>query len=46
MKKLMRWFDKWLPVVWGMLWLFIITAASVGATIWIVKWIASLLGVM
>lgn len=49
MKKLDAWMDKLgdiMPVIWGVLWIVIITLVSTGLTIWSVKWVLTLLGVM
>lgn len=35
-----------LPVVWGVLWMFIVTAGSIVAAIWVVQLFLSLVGVI
>lgn len=42
----LNWAEKWLPIVWGWMWIFLITALTVGAIVWVCKWILSLMGVM
>lgn len=44
--KIYNWVNKWLPIAWGFMWTFLITAFSFGAIVWVVKWIMSLMGVM
>ena len=38
--------EKLLVPVWGLIWIFGITAISVGVVVWSIKWILSLLGVL
>lgn len=42
------WNKLWdvLPVLWGSLWIAIITLGSIVVLIWVVKWLLSLLGVL
>lgn len=46
MKKFLRWLELWLPYVWGMLWIVIITALSCGAAAWVIRWFLAGVGVM
>lgn len=41
----MEFLNKWIPKLWAMLWLIIITGVSLGAAIFILKWIINLIGV-
>lgn len=42
----MKWLENILPWLWGMLWVFTITMASLGALIWVAKWLFSLIGLI
>lgn len=46
MSKIRRFVDKWIPILWGTLWVTSITALSIGGTIWSVKWLLNLVGVL
>lgn len=46
MRSLKAFLDKWIPRVWAMLLVILITATVAGATIWSVKWLLSVLGVL
>lgn len=45
MKKFLDWLDNWVPYAWSVLWIFIITGASVAVAVEVAKWALSLLGV-
>lgn len=44
--KFINWLEKWLPFAWGVMWIILITGLTLGATIWVVQWVLSLLGGM
>ena len=44
--KFILWLNGWLPYVWGFLWVFTITFATVGGFIWVSKWLLGLMGVL
>ncbi len=46
MKKFISWLQLWLPGVWSILGIFIITGLLVASSIWVVQWIFNLMGVM
>jgi len=49
MKNFKSWMEKLsdiIPVIWGVLWILIITFVSTGLTIWSVRWLLDLMGVM
>lgn len=39
-------YDKWIPLLWGGLWIIAITAISIGVVTWSIQWVLRLLGVM
>ena len=41
-----QWLHKWLPYVWAVSWMIIITGLSVGVSYWIIKWILTMMGVL
>lgn len=41
-----RFFEKCVPVLWSICWATSITAVSIGAMIWSVKWLLQLIGVI
>lgn len=46
MKRIKEFFDLAIPWFWGMCWVVIITAGSLGVGIVAVKWLLKVLGVM
>ena len=44
--KIWKFFDRWLPYIWGFLFVLAITGGLCGLLIIVVKWILRLLGVM
>lgn len=42
--KVVRWFDKWLPYIWGFLVVALVTSGLVGLLFVAVKWIFKLVG--
>lgn len=46
MKKIWDWLCKVLPVVWGILWMSVITVMSLALLIAAFQWLLSLVGVM
>ena len=46
MKKLWNWFVEALPILWGIMWVWIITVGSIALVISVSQWLLSLLGVM
>ena len=38
--------EKFLVPLWGCLWIIFLTGISIGAVIWSIKWILSLVGVL
>lgn len=46
MSKVVKIFQDWLPEVWAMLVIIVITGGLVGAVIAVINWILTLLGVM
>lgn len=39
-------FNKIIPNLWGICWVAVITALSVGSAIWSIKWLLNLIGVV
>ena len=43
MKKFIRWLEGWLPTVWGLMWVVIITLTSFVVLSLLVKWVLVIL---
>ena len=43
---IVKWFEKWLPYIWGGLVVLIVTGVLGGVLIWTIKWWVTLLGGM
>lgn len=41
-----KFISKWIPILWSICWAAVITAVSLGAAIWCVKWVLNLIGVI
>ena len=44
--KVVKWFDKWLPYVWGFTLVALITGGLTGLLIVVFKWLLTLMGVL
>ena len=44
--KFINWLGRWLPNVWGVLLIILITFTTMGATVWSVKFLLRVLGVL
>lgn len=44
--KFINWLGKWIPKVWSLSLVILITATTIGATVWSVKFLLSVLGVL
>jgi hypothetical protein len=42
MRKFYDKLSEWLPYLWGLLWMVIITVGSVAALVWVVQWLVNL----
>lgn len=45
MRRFIDWLESWMPYLWSLLWVTVITLFSAGAVIWCFKWIINLVGV-
>ena len=46
MRKFIYWLEDWMPFLWAVLWVAIITLMSFGAVLWLTTWILRLMGVL
>ena len=46
MKQMQDWFNKYSPALLGGLWITFMFLLSIGAVIWVIKWILSMIGVI
>lgn len=46
MKKLLDWLSNAVPILWGLLWIAIITFGSIAVMIVTIEWFLTLVGVM
>ena len=44
--KFINWLGKWLPKVWSLMLIILITATTMGASVWSVRWLLTILGVL
>lgn len=43
MKKLFKWMENNLPLVWALLWASIITLVSIGSFVWAISWVVTMI---
>ena len=46
MKQMRNWFEKYAPNLLGGIWIAFMFLLSIGAVIWVSKWILSMIGVI
>lgn len=46
MKQMLNWFNKYAPTLLGGMWIAFMFLLSMGAVIWAIKWILSMIGVI